>query len=240
MQNYGSGQGTAVYELGGMRVEVRPLLRMVYMWMTLGLLATTGIAITVASSPALLQLATNPIILFGSIIGQLILVVALSAGVRRMSQNLATVLFFVYAGLNGLVFSLLFYVYDLGSIGLAFLTAAGLFGAMTVVGFTTKMDLTRFGSYLLMGLIGLVIAMVVNMFLGSGPLDFLISIVGVLLFTALTAYDTQKIKLMAADPTLEADGSLTAKLSILGALTLYLDFINLFLFLLRLFGSSRD
>jgi FtsH-binding integral membrane protein len=110
---------------------------------------------------------------------------------------------------------------------------------MTIVGYTTKTDLTRYSSYFMMGLIGLVIAMVVNMFLGSGPLDFAISIFGVLLFTGLTAYDTQKIKEMAADPSIEASGSLAAKLGILGALQLYLDFINLFLFLLRLFGR-RD
>lgn len=226
--------------LAGLRVEIRPLMRLVYMWMTVGLLVTAFIAMMVSGNEALLSLVLNPVVLIGSIIGQLALVVAINAGIRRMSPNLAGILFFVYAGLNGFVFSIIFVAYDLGAIGLAFLTTAGLFGAMTVVGFTTKTDLTQYRSYFMMGLIGLVIAMVVNMFLGSGPLDFLISIVGVLVFTALTAYDTQKIKEMAANPTIEADGSLAPKLAIVGALTLYLDFINLFLFLLRLFGGGRD
>ncbi|MBI5667003.1 MAG: Bax inhibitor-1/YccA family protein [Chloroflexi bacterium] len=226
--------------LAGLRVEVRPLMRLVYMWMTVGLLVTAFIAMMVSGSEAMLQLVLNPVVLFGSIIGQLVLVVALNAGIRRMSPNLAGILFFVYAGLNGFVFSIIFVAYDLGSIGLAFLTTAGLFGAMTVVGFTTKTDLTQYRSYFMMGLIGLVIAMIVNLFLGSGPLDFVISIIGVLLFTALTAYDTQQIAAMAADPTIEGDGSLAPKLAIIGALKLYLDFINLFLFLLRLFGSSPD
>ncbi|HEX2905708.1 MAG TPA: Bax inhibitor-1/YccA family protein, partial [Phototrophicaceae bacterium] len=211
------------------RVEIRPLMRLVYMWMTVGLLTTALIAMLVSGNEALLAIVTNPVVLFGSFIGQIGLVIALNAGMRRMSADLAGVLFFVYAALNGFIFSLLFVVYDLGSIGMAFLTTAGLFGAMTIVGYTTKTDLTRYSSYFMMGLIGLVIAMVVNMFLGSGPLDFAISIFGVLLFTGLTAYDTQKIKEMAADPNIEASGSLAAKLGILGALQLYLDFINLFL-----------
>lgn len=226
--------------LAGLRVEIRPLMRLVYMWMTVGLLVTAFVAMIVSGNAAMQTLVQNPVVLFGSIIGQLVLVVALNAGINRMSANTAGILFFVYAALNGFVFSIIFLAYPIGSIGLAFLTTAGLFGAMTVVGFTTKTDLTRYSSYFMMGLIGLVIAMVVNMFLGSGPLDFIISIAGVLLFTALTAYDTQRIAAMAADPTIQADGSLAPKLAIIGALKLYLDFLNLFLFLLRLFGGGRD
>ncbi len=240
MFNPNTRDTTSVLDVSALRVEIRPLMRLVYMWMTVGLLTTALIAMIVSGSEALLAVVLNPVVLIGSIVLQVGLVIGISAGLRRMSPDLAGVLFFLYAGLNGFIFSLIFVAYDLGSIGLAFLTTAGLFGAMTVVGYTTKTDLTQFRSYFMMGLIGLVIAMIVNMFLGSGPLDFLISIVGVVLFTALTAYDTQRIKEMAADPTIEADGSLAAKLGILGALTLYLDFINLFLFLLRLFGGGRD
>lgn len=233
-------QRSTPLDMSGLQVEIRPLMRLVYMWMTVGLLVTAFIAMMVSGSEALLSLVLNPVVLIGSIIGQLALVVAINAGIRRMSPNLAGILFFVYAGLNGFVFSIIFVAYSLGTISLAFLTTAGLFGAMTVVGYTTKTDLTQYRSYFMMALIGLVIAMVVNMFLGSGPLDFVISIIGVLVFTGLTAYDTQKIKEMAANPTIEADGSLAPKLAIVGALTLYLDFINLFLFLLRLFGGGRD
>jgi FtsH-binding integral membrane protein len=224
--------------LAGLRVEIRPLMRLVYMWMTVGLLVTAFVAMIVSGSEAALSLVRNPVILFGSIILQLVLVVALNAGINRMSANLAGVLFFVYAALNGFIFSMIFLAYSLGSISLAFITTAGLFGAMTIVGFTTKTDLTRYSSYFMMGLIGLFIAMIVNVFLGSGPLDFIISIIGVLLFTALTAYDTQRIAAMAANPQIEADGSLAPKLAIIGALKLYLDFLNLFLFLLRLFGGG--
>ncbi|NWG17500.1 MAG: Bax inhibitor-1/YccA family protein [Chloroflexi bacterium] len=240
MFNPNTRNNTSILDVSALRVEIRPLMRLVYLWMSVGLLATALIAMIVSGSEALLAVVMNPVVLIGSVVGQLALVIALSAGLRRMSQDMAAVLFFVYAALNGFVFSLIFVAYDLGAISLAFLTTAGLFGAMTVVGYTTKTDLTQFRSYFMMALIGLVIAMIVNMFLGSGPLDFLISIVGVVLFTALTAYDTQRIKEMAADPTIEADGSLAAKMGILGALMLYLDFINLFLFLLRLFGGGRD
>lgn len=238
MFNSDMERGTPL-SLSGLRVEIRPLMRLVYMWMTVGLLVTAFVAMIVSGSEAALLLVRNPVILFGSIILQLVLVVALNAGINRMSANLAGVLFFVYAALNGFIFSMIFLAYSLGSISLAFITTAGLFGAMTVVGFTTKTDLTRYSSYFMMGLIGLFIAMIVNAFLGSGPLDFIISIIGVLLFTALTAYDTQRIAAMAANPQIEADGSLAPKLAIIGALKLYLDFLNLFLFLLRLFGGGR-
>jgi FtsH-binding integral membrane protein len=214
-------------------------MRMVYLWMTTGLLVTTAVAVTVSATPSLLQLAMNPAVLIGAIIGELVLVMAIGFGLRRMSPGLATTLFLVYSAVNGFTLSLIFVVYNLGTIQVAFLSTAALFATMTVIGYTTQIDLTQYRSYFMIGLIGLVVAMVINIFLRSSAFDFAISIFGVLLFTALTAYDTQKIKRMAADPQIEADGSLSAKLSILGALTLYLDFVNLFLFLLRLFGGNR-
>ena len=222
-------------------VELHPLMRNVYMWMAMGLLVTTAVALYVASSATIMQaLVTNQLLFFGAIIGQLALVVALSAAINRMSATAAGIMFFVYSALNGFTLSIIFVVYEIGSIGVAFGVTSLLFGVMTVIGMTTSIDLSKYSTYFMMGLIGLVIAMVVNMFLGSGPLDFLISIVGVILFTALTAYDTQRIKEMANTPGIETQGTdQLMKLSIIGALTLYLDFINLFLFLLRLLGS-RD
>jgi FtsH-binding integral membrane protein len=223
------------------RVEIRPLMRQVYMWMTLGLLLTTGVSVATYHTPALLALALNPAVLIGAIIAQLALVFALSLLFNRLSTGAATAMFFVYAGLNGFTLSIIFLAYELGSITLAFGTTVLLFFVMTMIGLTTNIDLSKFGSFLMMAVIGLVIAMVVNIFLASGPLDFLISCAGVVIFTALTAYDTQKLYRMAADPEITGQGdALVTKLSVLGALRLYLDFINLFLFILRLMGGRRD
>ncbi len=224
------------------RVEIRPLLRQVYMWMTLGLLLTTGVSVAVYNVPALLQLVLNPAVLIVAIIGELALVFALSLAIQRMSVGVATGAFFLYAALNGFTLSLIFLAYELGTITIAFGTTVILFFVMTMIGLTTKIDLSKFGAYLMMAVIGLVIAMVVNMFLNSGPLDYLISCAGVIIFTALTAYDTQKLHRMAADPEIQGqEATLLTKLSLIGALTLYLDFINIFLFLLRIFGGgSRD
>ena len=219
--------------------EVRPLLRWVYAWMFLGLLVTASVAFLTTTSEALMAIRTSPGIVFGSLIAQIGLVVAISWGIRRISPTLAAVLFMAYAAINGFVFSMILLYFDVGSVFAAFATTAIVFGAMSVVGYTTETDLTKLGGYLMMALIGLVIAMIVNIFLGSSTMDFIISIIGVLIFTALTAYDTQKIKRMAADANIQADGTVTAKLAVLGALTLYLDFVNLFLFLLRLMGGGR-
>jgi FtsH-binding integral membrane protein len=221
------------------RVAIQPLMRQVYLWMTTGLLVTTAAAVTTNTIPALQALAFNPIILIGAIIGELVLVVALSAGLRRMSPGMAIGLFFLYAAVNGFVLSFIFIAYDVGSITLAFFSATALFAIMSVVGYTTNVDLTKYQSYFMIGLIGIIVASVINIFLRSSGFDFLISIFGVLLFTGLTAFHTQKIARLASDPEITADGSLMMKLSIMGALMLYLDFINLFLFLLRLFGG-RD
>jgi FtsH-binding integral membrane protein len=224
------------------RVEIRPLMRQVYMWMTLGLLTTTGVSVAVSSIPALQALVLNPVVLIVAIIAQLGLVIGLNLAMQRLSTGAATAMFFVYAGLMGFTLSVIFLAYSLGSITMAFGTTVILFFVMTMIGMTTNIDLSKYSTYLMMGVIGLVIAMVVNMFLNSGPLEYIISFAGVVIFTALTAYDTQKLHRMAADPAIQGeDGALLTKLSILGALTLYLDFINLFLFLLRLFGGGgRD
>jgi FtsH-binding integral membrane protein len=219
---------------------MRPLMRMVYVWMTFGLLVTAGIAWYVANSPALLEaIVGNRGVFIGLIIGQLGLVLALSFLVRRLPPAVAVAMFFIYAGMNGLTLSVIFLVYSLGTISMAFVATAGAFAAMSVLGFTTNVDLSRYRTYFIMGLIGLLVAGLLNFIFRSSTFDLLISMFGVFLFTALTAYDTQKIKRMAEDPALNADGSMVMRLSIYGALTLYLDFINLFLYLLRLFGRSR-
>ena len=151
-----------------------------------------------------------------------------------------TPLFFAYAALNGVTLSAIFLVYELGSIGMTFFVAATLFGAMSLIGYSTKKDLSGWRSFLLMGLIGLVIASVVNIFFASSGLDWLLSIVGVLLFLGLTIYDTQRIKVMTQQTMLMGDESVAMKMGILGALRLYLDFVNLFLYLLRFLGRRRN
>ena len=221
------------------RVEVRPLLRSVYLWMTLGLLITAVVAFAIADyAPHLLQ---NIVLVWGILIAQIILVIALAAAVWRLSFGAAALIFVVYAALTGFSLSGIVLYYDLGTLTQAFLSATALFAVMSIVGLTTKADLTKLGTYLIIGLIGIIIAMIINFFLRSNTFDFIISILGVIIFTGLTAYDTQKIARLAVDPRIQGDGSqLAGKLSILGALTLYLDFLNLFLFLLRIFGRSQS
>jgi FtsH-binding integral membrane protein len=224
-----------------LRVELRPLMRQVYAWMTTGLIVTAATALITTSVEPIRMLAFNPIVLLIAIIAELGLVFALSLGIRSFSVSTATILFYVYAALNGFTLSVVLLYFSGYSVVLALVGTAVLFGTMTVIGLTTQADLTKLGTIMIVGLIALIITSVINIFLRSSGLEFIISIAGVLIFTALTAYDTQKIKRMAADPTIQEEGTeLLTKLSILGALTLYLDFINLFLFLLRLFGSGRD
>jgi len=216
-------------------VGLNAVMRNVYAWMTMGLLITAFVSLFLST----MEIQLSQPLFLGAIFAQLGIVIALSWAINRISATVAGMLFFVYATITGVTFSVLFMVYPIGSITAAFFTTAGAFGAMTIVGITTNTDLSKYSTYFTMGLIGLFIAMIVNMFMGSGPLDYLISIFGVLLFTALTAYDTQRIAQMASNPKMQVSSEDTLKFSIMGALTLYLDFINLFLFLLRLFGG-RD
>jgi FtsH-binding integral membrane protein len=173
------------------------------------------------------------------LIVELGLVVGLSWGINRISPATAMLLFFAYAVLNGLTFSVLFVVYTLGSVATTFLATAALFGAMSIIGYTTKMDLSKVGSFLFMGLIGLIIAMVVNIFWANTALGWIVTFAGILLFLGLTVYDTQRIKRMTAAALQQGDENVQARMGILGALALYLDFINLFLFILRLGGQRR-
>lgn len=215
------------------------LMKKVYVWMTLALAITGMAAWLVANSPALLEaIFTNRILFFGLIIAEFGMVIWLSAGIRKMSLTTATLLFILYSVVNGVTMASIFVIYTMESIATTFFITAGTFGAMSVVGYKTSKDLSGMGRYLIMALIGLVIATLVNLFVGSSMMGMIISYVGVLVFVGLTAYDTQKIKemFMYADeynPDVQ-------KYAVLGALSLYLDFINLFLYILRIFGGRRD
>jgi len=213
------------------------VLTRVYAWMTAGLLTTGAIAMTVANSSALAgMIIGNPIIFFGLMIAEIAMVWVLSANLMRLAPAVATGMFLGYAALNGLTLSVIFLAYTRASIASTFFITAGTFATMSLIGYTTKRDLTQLGGMLFMALIGLIIASVVNMFVASSALAWVISYVGVLIFVGLTAYDTQKIKRMIAEVRGE-DGE--QRVAIYGALNLYLDFINLFLYMLRILGNRR-
>lgn len=215
-------------------------MRGVYGWMTLGLGVTALCAWATVSTPEVMQLIFgNALVLIGLILAQFALVMALGSAMHRFSAGTATFMFMLYSVLNGLTLSSIFVVYSQASIVQAFVTASGMFGAMSIYGATTKKDLTSWGSFLMMGVFGLIIASLVNIFLKSSAMEFVISGVGVLLFTGLTAYDTQKLRAFGAGTPMD-DPAAVRRGTLLGALTLYLDFINLFLMLLRLFGGRRD
>jgi FtsH-binding integral membrane protein len=214
-------------------------IRRVYNWMGLGLALTAFVALYTASNHALLSLILgNTLIFFGLIIGELALVVILSAAIGRLQSSTATLLFFLYSALNGLTLAVIFLAYTRASIANAFFVTAGTFGVMSFYGYTTQRDLTSWGSFLFMGLIGIIIASVVNIFLHSPMVYWVVTYAGVLIFVGLTAYDTQKLKALAMSGF--TDDEEERKTAVLGALTLYLDFINLFLMLLRIMGSRRD
>ena len=215
-------------------------MRQVYMWMTAGLAITAVTAFAVASSPDLqMAILGNMVIMIALIVAQFGLVIALSAPIHKMSATTATAVFIAYSALTGLTLSSIFVVYPIGSIANAFLTATGTFLAMSVYGTVTKRDLTGMGNFLIMGLFGIIIASIVNIFLASSMMDFVISCIGVLIFTGLTAYDTQKLRVFGMNAPVD-DATAMRRGALLGALELYLDFINLFLMLLRLFGGNRD
>ncbi|MBE2199031.1 MAG: Bax inhibitor-1/YccA family protein [Anaerolinea sp.] len=214
----------------------------VYLWMFLGLLTTTGAALATLYTPFFWQfLAAVPFGIWILFIAQIALVIAIGRAAAKLSPGVAVALFFGYAFLNGVTFSIIFLIYDLGTIFLAFGTTSILFAILSVVGYTTKQDLSKWGGILFMGLIGLIVASVVNMFLANSALDWIITYAGILIFMGLTVYDTKRIKMMAvAAATQEGDTAVVvSRIGILGALRLYLDFINLFLYILRLFGRRR-
>lgn len=224
---------------GSLSLAFPALMRKVYVWMTLALVLTGITAFGVASSPSLMMtIFQTPAIMWGLIIAELIIVIAISAAINRLSLTTATLLFVLYSVLNGTTFSLIFAVYTMSSIANVFFITAGTFGVMAAYGYFTKRDLSSWGKLLLMALIGLIIATLVNVFLvKSSGFDLILSYAGVLIFVGLTAYDTQKIKQMLAMQTDMGEGA--QKVALLGALSLYLDFINLFLYLLRIFGRRE-
>lgn len=226
--------------LTGAQSAYRALMRKVYLWMTLALTVTGLTSFYIASNPGMLQaIFTSRGTFWLLVIAELALVFILSARIMRMSFATAGIMFVAYSVLNGVTMSFIFIAYTQNSVAGAFFVTAGTFLAMSLVGYATKRDLSSFGSMFLMALIGLIIASVVNIFWANSVLYWVITYVGVLLFVGLTAYDTQKIKYMLQAYGDEVNES-TQKLALLGSLTLYLDFINLFLYILRIFGRDDN
>ena len=215
------------------------LMRKVYLWMTMALAITGITAYYVAHNETLMMaIYTNQILFWGLIIAEFGLVIGLSAAINRLSLTTATLMFVIYSLVNGATMSFIFLAYTESSVTSVFLITAGTFAAMAAFGYFTKTDLTSMGKILMMALVGVIIATIVNIFTKSEGLTVILNYVGVLIFVGLTAYDSQKIKEMLQTAPDASEGS--QKIALLGALSLYLDFINLFLYLLRIFGSRRD
>ena len=222
------------------QVIVNEFIRSVYNWMAIGLGLTGFIAFYVSNSPNMIRLIYgNQILFFGLIIGELALVFYLSARVQKIQASTATALFILYATLNGATLSFIFLIYTSASITSTFFICAATFVSCSIYGMITKRDLTSLGGFMAMGLIGIIIASVVNMFIRSSGMSLIISYIGVFVFVGLTAYDTQKLKRMAVTQPAGLEAGAVRKGAIMGALALYLDFINLFLMLLRILGDRR-
>lgn len=217
--------------------QTNAVMKRVYVRMTIGLLISAFCALGVASSPAMLSFFFgNQIVYWVMFIGMIAMAWMLPARINKMSTGTTLLMFCIFSALMGCTLAPIFLVYRIGTIVYTFFITAGTFGAMSVYGYFTKSDLTKMGSYLIMALFGLIIASVVNIFWANSTFEWIISIAGVLIFVGLTAWDTQQVKRMAAA---NLDPALTDKLATMGALSLYLDFINLFLYILRIFGG-RD
>jgi uncharacterized protein len=212
--------------------QERTFIRSVYLWMFTGLMVTTAASLLVMKSPAMQQAIFGTPLKWVVLFAPLVLALFLGVRIMKMSASAAAATFLFFSAIMGLSLSSIFLIYSATSIAQAFFTAAGMFGAMSVYGYVTKRDLTSMGSFMFMGLIGIIICSVVNIFLRSSALGFAISLIGVFVFLGLTAYDTQKLKSYATAPQMREN------LAVYGALALYLDFINLFLMLLRLFGGG--
>lgn len=229
--NYGSSDQQSL------DVYVSQVMRQVFTKMFLAMVITALSAYMVLSIPELATfIFTKPMVYWGLLIGEIVMVIALSAALNKLSNIVATLLFYAYSILNGLTLSCIVLVYTSASIVMTFAITAGVFATMAIYGYVTKNDLTKFGSFMTMALFGLIICIVVNMFMHSSTMEWIISFAGVVIFIGLTAWDVQKIKRMA----MMTDYNNASKLATIGALSLYLDFVNLFLYLLRFFGNSRD
>ncbi len=224
-------------EAAAVDAGLRAYMLRVYNYMCVALALTGAVAFFVSAGPTLLQAIYGTPLMWVVFLAPLGMVFFLSARIHKMSAGTAQTMFWIFAGLVGLSLASIFIVYTGASVARTFFITAGAFAGLSLVGYTTKKDLSGMRTFLFMGVIGLIIAMVVNMFIGSSGLQLLISVVGVLIFAGLTAYDTQQIKLMYY----EADsGEVATKKSIIGALRLYLDFLNMFIFLMHILGVARD
>jgi FtsH-binding integral membrane protein len=229
------------YETSRAEVRVNDFVRSVYNWMCIGLALTGFIAFYVSHNETLMRIVFgNSFVFFGLIIAELALVFTISSRVNRMSASTSAALFVVYSALNGVTLSFIFLAYAKTSIVSTFFICSATFLASSIYAWTTKRDLTSMGSFFMMGLMGIIIASLVNMFIRSSSMSMIISYIGVFVFVGLTAYDTQKLKDMARTQPDGLDTAVIRKGAIVGALSLYLDFINLFLMLLRIFGASRE
>ena len=222
----------------------RTFISKVFLWMAGALILTAITSFLIAANfETVLPFFVNPetgqlsILFWITIFAPFALVLVMSAAVNKLSLSVLSVLYIVYSVLMGVSLSFIFLAYNIGTIGITFAVTAGTFIVMAVMGYTTKTDLTKFGSLLMMALFGIIIAMVVNIFMGSATMDYIVSILGVLIFTGLTAYDVQKLKRFSTQ--IGEFNNTAGKMALMGALTLYLDFINLFLFLLRIFGRKN-
>jgi FtsH-binding integral membrane protein len=225
------------YESRADSTTVAAFFNAVYAWMAAGLALTAVVSWWVSTQPQIWQqLFRGPAILI-LIVAQLALVITISRAINKISAGVATALFMLYAALNGLMFSVLFLVFAKASLASAFVVSAGMFGAMSLYGFVTRTDLSRLGAILFMALIGLILASIVNIFWANSTLYWIITYAGVFIFVGLTAYDTQKLRVIAVQTA--GAPALAARLSVTGALTLYLDFINMFMFILRIMGNRR-
>lgn len=226
------------YGSNAVTTQTNSVMKRVYVRMFVGMLISAFCALGVASSQAAMQFFfANQIVFWGLFIGMLVMAFVIPARLTRMSTATCLLLFCIFAAAMGVWLAPIFVIYKLGTIVYTFFITAGTFGAMSIYGYFTKTDLSKYGTYMIMALFGLIIAIVVNIFLKSSGLEWVISIIGVLLFTGLTAWDTQMVKRLSAA---NLDPQMADKLATMGALNLYLDFINLFLFLLRIFGGGRD
>lgn len=217
--------------------QIQSVMQQVYLWMTAGLLVTGAISSMIYNSPSLQGILLNSVVFIALFVVEIGLVLGISAMINKMSPALATGLFILYAAVNGITLTPIFFAYTSSSIATAFFTAAGMFAALALYGTTTKRNLSGMGRFMMMALFGLIIATIINIFLKNGVMDFAISIFGVVIFAGLTAYDTQRLNQLASQASSDDE---IGRFSIMGALILYLDFINLFLYLLRLFGKRRD
>lgn len=239
MSDYVKNYQSAPYDVATTTATYATLMRKVYLWMTLALAVSGLAAYYVGTTPRLLYaIATNQVLFWGLIIAEFALVIGLSAAINKLSFPVAACMFAAYSLINGATLSFIFVAYTASSIVTTFFVTAGTFAAMALVGSVTKRDLTRLGGILIMALVGIIIASIVNIFLHNSMMELIISAIGVLVFVGLTAYDAQKIKHMMLEYGSEVN-DYTQKLAVLGALSLYLDFVNLFLYLLRLFGNRR-